>query len=228
MAAAGVYPRTAPRPEPTPEARRLRAEKTAATIAANAAVVFRGYRTWRYCHRKADGHPFFMLEGSPVRQPDGSEKVPTYSVDLHDCECPSHRDGKVACKHMQAVRLWFEAVKRGEIVVPKRMTPADAAVLEADAAVAVELDVAEAADAMLDAYHEDLRRREAARFREPEQAWWERPDGGIVWLMPGDRIGPDTAPPVEVGAEPCRARGCEILDVDPDGYCARHALVDAF
>jgi hypothetical protein len=171
-----------------------RAAKTQATIEANARGVFAAYRSWRFAHRKSDNHPFFMVDGSPVRVPSGDLVTPTYYVDLHDCTCDSHRKGRVACKHMRAVRLWFEAVKRGEIVVYRRMTAGDRAALEADSLLVEELDVAEAADSLLDTYHEQQARRRASRLAEPEQDWWLTGDnGGIVWLQEGDRIGPDTA-----------------------------------
>ena len=54
-----------------PRADAGRRAKQAATIQARATEVLRSHPSWRFCHRKADGHPFFMLEGSPVRQPDG-------------------------------------------------------------------------------------------------------------------------------------------------------------
>jgi hypothetical protein len=232
---AAVYQPKARAAEPSPQARRTRAERTEATIKANAQVVFQGYRAWRFCHRKSDNHPFFMIDGSPVRQPDGTERRPTYYVDLHSCDCPSHRDGRVACKHMRAVRLWFEAVKQGEIVVPRRMTRADTALLTAAAAVAGELDIAESADALLDAYQAQQRQQRSDRWAGPEQAWWQRDDGGIVWLQEGDRVYPDTAPEVPPSvtepADPalrCRALHCADDDVDVDGFCPRHALVDAF
>jgi hypothetical protein len=200
-----------------------KAAKTEATIAKNATIVFAGYRTWRFAHRKSDNHPFFMMEGSPIRHKDGTEEIPTYYVDLHDCTCPSHRDGRVACKHMRAVRLWFEAVKRGELSVPRRMTAGDRRVLEADHAQNASIDVAEAADALLDAYHAQQATQRASRWAEPEQAWWET---GIVWLKDGDRVAPDTVP---TSVPPtCRQPGCDEPCVLQEPYCGRHVLVDAF
>lgn len=160
-----------------------RIRKTEATIAARAEEVFLQHRRWRFAHRKADGHPFFMMDGSPVARADGTVEAPVYYVDLHDCTCPSHREGHLACKHMRAARLWYAAVKRGEIAVPRRMTAGDAAVLETAAEEAAGLDAAATADALLDAYDAQ---------RERERAWWLRGNGGVVWLETGDRIGPDT------------------------------------
>lgn len=209
-----------------------RAAKVEATVARNAVAVFAGHRAWRYAHRKADNHPFFMMEGSATRA-DGALVVPTYYVDLHDCTCPSHRDGRVACKHMRAVRLWFEAVKRGEIAIPRRMTAGDRRVLEADHAEHVAMDVAESADALLDAYHARQAATRAARWAEPEQAWWAIPNGGIVWLQEGDRVAPDTETAEVPGDVPasvptCRQVGCDESCVPREPWCGRHVLVDAF
>lgn len=223
--------------------------KTEATIAARAVEVFAQYRSWRFAHRKADGHPFFIMDGSPVKQSDGTMDQPVYYVDLHDCTCPSHRDGHMACKHMRAVRLWFNAVKAGEITIPRRMTARDRDVMEAAHAENEAMDVAESADALLDAYHREQARRRAAAYAEPEQDWWQTADGGIVWLQPGDSYGPDTEGLSEVGqpapAAPtvptsvrmaglsevwpaCQAAGCTD-DTEPhERFCRRHVLVDAF
>lgn len=232
-------------------------EKTEATIAARSVAVFEQHRSWRFAHRKADHHPFFMIDGSPVRGADGLESVPTYYVDLHECTCPSHRDGRMACKHMRAVRLWFNAVKRGEIVIPRRMTPGDQVVLEADAAVADELDVATSADALLDAYQAQQVQQREVRQREPEQDWWKTGDGGIVWLQDGDQIGPDDGELRTIGGTSahawasgtgvgtssavatrkagldalwpsCAAAGCSDEPEPRERYCHRHVLVDAF
>jgi hypothetical protein len=204
--------------------------KTEATIAARSREVFAGYRTWRFAHRKRDNHPFFMIDGSPVRGADGVEVVPTYYADLHDCTCPSHQDGHLACKHMRAVRLWFEAVKRGEIAIPRRLTAGDRRVLERDADEVEALDVAHAADALLDAYHAQQARRRRDRYREPERPWWTTPNGGIVWLQEGDRIGPDTEVdvPTSVPVLGCSQPGCEDPRAPHEEWCPRHALVDAF
>lgn len=216
----------------TAEVYQRRIAKTQATIEARAVEVFEQHRTWRFCHRKADWHPFFMLEGSPVRRPDGSVEIPTYGVDLHDCTCDSHRKGRLACKHMKAVRLWFEAVQRGEIVVPRRMTAQDHATLEADSVVADELDVAEAADAMLDAYHDQQAKQRAARYAEPALDWWLTDTGGLVWLQAGDKIGPDTEALHEVGGPDvgtiCQQADCDEPAASGERWCERHLLVDAF
>lgn len=202
-----------------------RATKTRATIAANAAVVFAGHRSWRFAHRKRDNHPFFMLEGSPVRQPDGSTAVPTYYVDLHECTCDSHTRGHVACKHMLAVRLWFAAVKRGEIRIPRRMTAGDRVVLEREHAENEAMDVADAADCLLDGYHAEQAKRRAARYDEPDQPWWLTRDGGIVWLQEGDEVRMDTDRTV---GGTCEQAGCGDAHLVGERYCQEHLLVDAF
>lgn len=231
--------------------------KTEATIAARSVEVFEQHRSWRFCHRKSDWHPFFMMDGSPVRQPDGTMAVPTYCVDLHDCTCPSHSSGRVACKHMRAVRLWFNAVKRGELQIPRRMTAGDRAILEAENVENEAMDTAESADALLDAYHQQQAQHRAQRYAEPEEAWWRTERGGIVWLQDGDRIGPDdgelpfqggnvvsVADDVEVGVVPtpvpepvadlsaiwpsCAVDGCTDDREPHEIYCRRHVIVDAF
>lgn len=206
--------------------------RTQATIEARAVEVFEQHRSWRFCHRKSDWHPFFMMEGSPLRRPDGTDETPTYGVDLHDCTCPSHRQGRQACKHMKAVRLWFEAVRRGEIVVPRRMTARDHATLEADSALSDQLDTAEAADGLLDAYHQQQAKRRADAYADPATDWWLTETGGLVWLQAGDKIGPDTGQLREIGVPSsvpaCQQADCEDPCVEGERWCERHVLVDAF
>lgn len=201
-----------------------RAAKTEATIRARSLEVFAGYKAWRFAHRKSDNHPFFMIDGSPTKQPDGTVVIPTYYTDLHRCTCPSHTDGRVACKHMRAVRLWFEAVKRGEIVVPRRMTAGDRSILEAEHAENEAMDVAEAADSLLDTYHAQLAKERAARFAESDTDWL---DTGIVWLREGDRVHPDTLE-VPASVPTCRQPGCDEPALKHEEWCGKHVLVDAF
>jgi len=52
---------------------------------------------WIKGHRKGDGRPFFAIPGSAGA---------IYYTDTRDCTCPDHRERRLACKHVLAVRLW--------------------------------------------------------------------------------------------------------------------------
>jgi hypothetical protein len=172
----------------------------AAKRAAAAAEIFAGHRTWSYGRRRADGHPFFVVPGSPVRerQPDGSmlERPVAWYADQNGCNCDARKwaSGE-PCKHMLAVRLWFEAWKRGEIVIPARATSRDRAVLEAEHAAIEDRDAAAATSARIE---KELfyRAKEAATQREDvaKLEWWQHDDGRPVWLQPEDRYEPDHVP----------------------------------
>lgn len=149
-----------------------------------------GIRPWLYAHRKQDGHPFFVIQGTVVHHRDGGVSTPVHWTDLHDCTCDSHRKGLVACKHMLAVRLWHEAVKRGEVALPRNATRRDADLLEQASRIAEDLDIAEAADALLDRY--EAEQRAAVR---PAREWWLTDAGAPVWLAPEDGYAPDTDAP---------------------------------
>jgi hypothetical protein len=139
-----------------------------------------GIRRWLYAHRKDDGHPFFVIQGSVVRHRDGGVSAPVYWTDLHDCTCDSHRKGFVACKHMLAVRLWFDLYKRGAIPLPRSAVAGDADVLEQASRIAEDLDVAGAADSLLDQYDARLA-AERASVR-PARDWWLADDGSSIFL----------------------------------------------
>lgn len=85
---------------------------------ASAVQVFQNSGRWHYAHRRKDGHPYFLIPGTPIRHRDGQVSTPAYYVDLHSCTCGSHMRGRVACKHILAVRLWHAAWKRGEVTAP--------------------------------------------------------------------------------------------------------------
>lgn len=155
-----------------------------------------GIRRWLFAHRRADNHPFFMMQGSPVRSEDGGLSTPTYYVDLHDCTCDSHRRGFVACKHMLAARLWMDAYRRGEVTLPRSITQADTDLLEAASLIAEDLDVANAADCLLDQY--DAIQAKAKAAVKPAHDWWLTDSGAPVWLASGDTYAPDTTVPAPV------------------------------
>lgn len=157
-------------------------------------------KQWLFAHRRGDGRPCFIIPGTPARPRKGSAETPArvaWYTDLHGCNCPPRRQWKTGepCKHMLAVRLWFDAYQRGEIALPPRATSADAAALVADAAAIPEMDAAAAADAVSDLY--DYEQAKAAEAALPPVAldWWQADDGRPVWLTSEDRYEPDTVRP---------------------------------
>lgn len=157
---------------------------------AAAAAIYRKAAGWSPGRRKADGHPFFIIPGTPVRQKDGTVVEVAYWVDQNNCTCDSRRWNRGACKHMLAVRLWFAAWQRGDIILPARYTRRDRELLEAAAAATGELDQADEADRLLFEYE-----AERAQVRnEPATAWWAGDDGRPVWLKPEDLYVADVVP----------------------------------
>lgn len=152
-----------------------------------------GINRWLFAHRRSDSHPFFMIYGSSP-QP--------YYTDLHDCTCDSHQKGRVACKHMLAVRMWFEAYKLGEISLPTTATRSDMSLIAEASAIAEAVDVAMAADCLLDQYdaaHPDQAHSKPVPSAEAVD-WWMTDEGAPVWLRAGDTYAPDTLVPAPVPA----------------------------
>jgi hypothetical protein len=124
------------------------------------------------------------------------ERPVAWYADQNGCNCDARKwaSGE-PCKHMLAVRLWFEAWKRGEIVIPARATSRDRAVLEAEHAAIEDRDAAAATSARIE---KELfyRAKEAATQREDvaKLEWWQHDDGRPVWLQPEDRYEPDHVP----------------------------------
>lgn len=181
-----------------------------------------GIRRWRFAHRKSDNHPFFIIDGTEtIDRKTGARHTPVYYTDLHECTCDSHTKGRVACKHILAVRLWFDGYKRGDIQAPRCASKADNDILEAASAIAESLDVANAADALLEKYEADQAKRRAAA--RPAVDWWETDTGGIVWLQEGDTITPDTVP---TSVPPAVLEDLERRAAEGDGD-AEHGLAEA-
>lgn len=157
-----------------------------------------GITRWLFAHRRADNHAFFIVPGTSTP----ADPTPVYYTDLHDCTCPSHKKGYVACKHMLAVRMWFAAYKAGEIVLPGTATRYDTDVLEAASTIAHELDIANAADCLLDQYDAaQAKATPAPRVASNEAVdWWLSDSGAPVWLMEGDTYAPDSLVPAPVPA----------------------------
>jgi hypothetical protein len=152
-----------------------------------------GADRWQFGHRKRDGKAFF---GVPSSEPPKPGQARLYHLaDQNDCSCDDRRrkielDREHACKHMLAVRLWFEAFKRGEVGVPGQgtLTSRDRAELHADAE-----QVAQAGQSgdVADWPEWD---RELLAETGGSSARSRANDGRPVWLRPGDRWGDEVIP----------------------------------
>jgi hypothetical protein len=178
-------------------------------------AVFDAWHAWRYGLDRRSGRPFFLI--------DGSEPGDVWYADPNDCTCPDRRYRRGVCKHMVAVRLWCAALLDGQID-SQVVTVSDRRQLFAGLAMTYDLDTAERADSLLEAYERQQAEREEARVAdawpdpEPEVDWPEAADDGRpVWLEPGDRWEPDATIP----SRRHRAPEPEVV-VDPRD-AARHA-----
>jgi hypothetical protein len=153
-----------------------------------------GADRWQFGHRKRDGKAFFGVPSSRPGRP-GEPRL-YHLADQNDCSCDDRRrkselDREHACKHMLAVRLWYQAFKRGEVGVPGQgvLSSRDRAELLADAEqvarVAREGDVDDWPE-----WDRDLARETG---RSPVSHRTSR-DGRPVWLQPGDRWGDEIIP----------------------------------
>jgi hypothetical protein len=175
-------------------------------------LAFDGWHSWRYGQDRKTGQPFFII--------DGSEPGTTWYAAPNDCTCPDRTYRRRVCKHMVAVRLWCGALLDGRIDT-KIVTATERRALFAEMAMAYDLDTAEQADSLLEAYERTQAQADEALVEEdwgaydrevaapePERvdnvstdepdplAGWPEPteyDGRPVWLSAGDTWAPDTS-----------------------------------
>jgi hypothetical protein len=159
-----------------------------------------GRDRWQLGHRKRDGKAFFWVPSSRPTRP-GEPKL-YHGTDQNDCSCDDRQrradsDREHACKHMLAVRLWYQAFKRGEIGVPGQgqLSQDD----RRDLAEGARRVDEQATQADVDDWREWDRDLAREAGRAPGYARTAQ-DGRPVWLQPGDRWGDDIIPGDDVPA----------------------------
>lgn len=169
--------------------------------AVKAVEVFNGWHGWRYGVDLRTSQPFFII--------DGSEPGDSWYAAANDCTCPDRRYRRHVCKHMAAVRLWCGALLDGR-VDSRVISLGERRALFAQMAQRFDLDTAERADSLLEAYEQQQAARAEALVDDDVAVegldgvdwvdqWPDQPadDGRPVWLEAGDSWGPDTAAPAE-------------------------------